>query len=179
MISVQTKKEFIRWFLKRYQLKRRECVWILHYLLNHEENLKNVHFTDEAHYCPRAMIISTTKSLDIPFRFYKGNLMTADAEKTFHDMTHHAHEKLYIQLNYPNKHICEKYVTVLEDNQYLPVEEIGKGVKQDAEQLIVEMEERLVKAEYDRLIDAALDERDDKAFMYLTGEFRKMGEEMK
>ena len=89
MVPVATKKEFVRWFLKRYKLKRRECVWILNYLLSHEQILQNVHFTDEAHYCPRAMIISTTKSESIPFRFYKGNLMTADAEKSFHDLRLH------------------------------------------------------------------------------------------
>ncbi|MEH7479396.1 YpiB family protein, partial [Bacillus altitudinis] len=26
-VSVNEKKEFIRWFLNHYQLKRRECVW--------------------------------------------------------------------------------------------------------------------------------------------------------
>jgi len=34
-VSVMEKKEFVRWFLKRYQMKRRECVWILNYLLSH------------------------------------------------------------------------------------------------------------------------------------------------
>ncbi len=28
-VSVNEKKDFIRWFLNHYQLKRRECVWIL------------------------------------------------------------------------------------------------------------------------------------------------------
>ena len=60
MIPVAAKKDFVRWFLKRYKLKRRECVWILNYLLSHEHLLQNVHFTDEAHYCPRAMVMSTT-----------------------------------------------------------------------------------------------------------------------
>ena len=70
--------------------------------------LQNVHFTDEAHYCPRAMVISTTKSESIPFRFYKGNLMTADAEKSFHDLRLHEDEKMYIQLNFPNQPFCPR-----------------------------------------------------------------------
>lgn len=36
-ISVNEKKEFIRWFLNHYQLKRRECVWILNYLMSHDQ----------------------------------------------------------------------------------------------------------------------------------------------
>ena len=61
MIPVAAKKDFVRWFLKRYKLKRRECVWILNYLLSHEHLLQNVHFTDEAHYCPRAMVMSVQR----------------------------------------------------------------------------------------------------------------------
>ena len=112
MIPVAAKKDFVRWFLKRYKLKRRECVWILNYLLSHEHLLQNVHFTDEAHYCPRAMVMSTTGSESIPFRFYKGNLMTADAEKSFHDLRLHPDDKMYIQLNFPNRHSCPQYASV-------------------------------------------------------------------
>ena len=101
-VSVLDKKEFVRWFLKKYQMKRRECVWILNYLLSHDELLENIHFVEEAHYCPRAMVMSTTDSIGIPFRFYKGNIMTADAEKSFHDLRLHPDEEMYIQLNFPN-----------------------------------------------------------------------------
>ena len=44
MIPVAAKKDFVRWFLKQYKLKRRECVWILNYLLSHDHLLHNVHF---------------------------------------------------------------------------------------------------------------------------------------
>ena len=99
-VSVMEKKEFVRWFLKRYQMKRRECVWILNYLLSHDDLLQKVHFVEEAHYCPRAMVMSVTESTGVPFRFYKGNLMTADAEKSFHDLRLHPNEDMYIQLNF-------------------------------------------------------------------------------
>ncbi|EOR23584.1 hypothetical protein A499_12046 [Niallia nealsonii AAU1] len=36
-VSVNEKKDFIRWFLNHYQLKRRECVWILNYLMSHDQ----------------------------------------------------------------------------------------------------------------------------------------------
>lgn len=39
-VSVVDKKAFVRWFLKNYQLKRRECVWILNYLLSNDDLLK-------------------------------------------------------------------------------------------------------------------------------------------
>lgn len=178
MISVEAKKEFLRWFLKRYQLKRRECVWILNYLISHEKNLENVSFTDDALHCPRALVISTSKSSEIPFRFYRGTMMTADPEKTYNDMSRYENEKLYIQLNYPDKHKCSMYATVFEDNDFLVNTDVDKSVKQDAEKLIIEMEERLIGWSFNTLINMALDEGDNKAFMRWTEESKKMGEEM-
>ena len=70
-VSVNEKKEFIRWFLNNYQLKRRECVWILNYLLSHDQLMEKVHFVEHAEYCPRGIVMSTQCVDDVPFRFYK------------------------------------------------------------------------------------------------------------
>lgn len=169
MVPVAAKKEFVRWFLKQYKLKRRESVWILNYLLSHEQLLENVHFTDEAHYCPRAMIISTTKSESIPFRFYKGNLMTADAEKSFHDLRLHEDEKMYIQLNFPNSHSCPHYASVREENPFLPTYlQVSEADRKTAERLVEESialmtEEMLMKG-----INEALDTNDKERFISLS-----------
>ena len=68
-VPVVDKKAFVRWFLKNYQLKRRECVWILNYLLSNDELLKHIHFVDEAHYCPRAIVMSTVETTEHPISF--------------------------------------------------------------------------------------------------------------
>ena len=47
-ISVNEKKEFVRWFLNNYQLKRRECVWILNYLMSHDQLMEKVHCVENA-----------------------------------------------------------------------------------------------------------------------------------
>lgn len=47
-VSVNEKKDFIRWFLNHYQLKRRECVWILNYLMSHDSLMEKVHFVEQA-----------------------------------------------------------------------------------------------------------------------------------
>ena len=101
-VPIADKKNFVRWFLKNFQLKRRECVWILNYLLSNDELLENIHFVEEAHYCPRAIVMSSVDSNGVPFRFYKGNIMTSDAEKSFHDLRLYPNENMYIQLNFPN-----------------------------------------------------------------------------
>jgi uncharacterized protein YpiB (UPF0302 family) len=169
MVPVATKKEFVRWFLKRYKLKRRECVWILNYLLSHEQILQNVHFTDEAHYCPRAMIISTTKSESIPFRFYKGNLMTADAEKSFHDLRLHEDEKMYIQLNFPNNHSCPHYASVREENPFLPSYlQVSEMDRKTAERLVEESIAAMTKETLMKGINEALDTNDKERFIALS-----------
>jgi len=176
-VSVVEKKEFVRWFLKRYQLKRRECVWILNYLLSHDHLLNHVHFVEEAHYCPRAMVMSTTDSNGIPFRFYKGNLMTADAEKSFHDLRLHPEEKMYIQLNFPNSPPSAEYLAVLEDNPYLPKYlQINEKDRQLAEELLKESmmvfrEEQILKQ-----IDDALDRNDKEKFFELSAVLQTLKE---
>ncbi len=64
--------------------------------------LENIHFVEEAHYCPRAIVMSSVEHNGVPFRFYKGNIMTSDAEKSFHDLRLNPDESIYIQLNFPN-----------------------------------------------------------------------------
>ncbi|MBD7986199.1 YpiB family protein [Sporosarcina sp. Sa2YVA2] len=175
MIPVAAKKDFVRWFLKRYKLKRRECVWILNYLLSHEQLLENVHFTDEAHYCPRAMVISTMNSESIPFRFYKGNLMTADAEKSFHDLRLHPDEKMYIQLNFPNSHTCPQYASVREENPFMPVElQVSARDRKIAEQLLEESAASMSLEMLMKRVDEALDSNDRERFLVLSAMLNDM-----
>lgn len=169
MVPVAAKKDFVRWFLKRYKMKRRECVWILNYLLSHEHLLQNVHFTDEAHYCPRAMVMSTTGSDSVPFRFYKGNLMTADAEKSFHDLRLHPEEKMYIQLNFPNHHLCPQYASVREENTFLPnYLQVSDNDRKIAEQLLSESIASMTQEMLMRGVDEALDANDKERFLLLS-----------
>lgn len=175
MVPVATKKEFLRWFLKRYRLKRRECVWILNYLLSNEHLLKNVHFTNEAHHCPRAMIISTTEVESIPFRFYKGTLMTADAEKSFHDLRLHPDEDMFIQLNFKDSHKCPEYASVAVENPYVPEDLLVKRQDQEiAERLLEESFTLMTKEMLNKRIDEALDIGDRELFISLTALLNEM-----
>jgi len=169
-VTVKQKKEFVRWYLKRYQMKRRECNWILTYLLTHDELMNNVHFVEESHYCPRAMVMSVTESAGVPFRFYKGNLMTADAEKSFHDLRLNPNEDMYIQLNFPETNAIE-YLSALEENPHRPK---YLDVDQRDTQLVNELIEHLMNqqedAAYNRMIDEALDTGNKERFLELTNQ---------
>ncbi|MEC1179088.1 ReoY family proteolytic degradation factor [Metasolibacillus meyeri] len=168
-VPIAEKKIFVRWFLKNYQLKRRECVWILNYLLSDEKLLENVCFVEEAHYCPRAIVMSSVESNGVPFRFYKGNIMTADAEKSFHDLRLNPDEVMYIQINFPNIPPHQVYLAVLEENPYMPKYlHISEKDRILAEQLLKDsmrafQEEKLLKE-----IDEALDQGDKNRFFELS-----------
>ena len=169
MVPVAAKKDFVRWFLKRYKLKRRECVWILNYLLSHDNLLNNVHFTDEAHYCPRSMVMSTSGTESIPFRFYKGNLMTADAEKSFHDLRLHPEDKMYIQLNFPSSHSCANYASVREENPFLPSYlQVSESDRKVAERLLEESAAAISVELLMKRVDEALDANDKERFIELS-----------
>lgn len=168
-VSVVDKKAFVRWFLKNYQLKRRECVWILNYLLSNDELLKHIRFVEEAHYCPRAMVMSTVESTGVPFRFYKGNVMTADAEKSFHDLRLNEKEDMYLQLNFPNIPPSTQYLAVLEENPFMPetllVNEKDRLLAEEmlSTSLLVFQQEKLLAQ-----IDEALDQGDEDRFYELS-----------
>ncbi|MCT2537376.1 ReoY family proteolytic degradation factor [Aquibacillus koreensis] len=164
-VSIKDKKEFIRWFLSNYQLKRRESVWILNYLINHDSLLKKVHFVREARYCPRGIVISTHCSKDVPFRFYKNHIVTTDAEKSFHDIRLNRNDPIYIQLSFKNSVQCASYVAVLEDNPFLPEDFFITNKEKRIAKSVLEIS--LFEYQKERLqnkIDDALDHRDKEAF---------------
>lgn len=179
-VSVGDKKQFVRWFLQSYKMKRRECIWILNYMLSNDELLEKTHFVEDAHYCPRAMVMSSTESKELPFRFYKGNLMTADAEKSFHDLRLNPEQDLYLQLNFPNRPPSPLYLSVLEENPYLPPDETVSAQDQLlAEELLKESLTAFQEETILGQIDEALDANDKERFFELSALLHKIKTIMK
>lgn len=174
-VSVNEKKDFIRWFLNHYQLKRRECVWILNYLMSHDQLMEKVHFVEQAQYCPRGLIMSTHCIDDVPFRFYKENVMTTDAEKSFHDIRLNRDEEIYIQLNFHASNKAHQYAAVQEDNPYLPKNnQVNEKDRLIAERFLTASIQRFQKEKLLQLIDHALDNHDENEFKKLTEELKKL-----
>ncbi|WMT27442.1 ReoY family proteolytic degradation factor [Bacillus aerius] len=170
-VSVNEKKEFIRWFLNHYQLKRRECVWILNYLMSHDSLMEKVHFVEQAEFCPRGIIMSTHCVDEFPFRFYKENIMTTDAEKSFHDIRLNKQQDLFIQLNFRSAYRSPEYAAVLETNPHIPKDLYENEKDKDLAEKVLEhsiatfQKERLMKE-----IDEALDRHDQETFNKLAKE---------
>ncbi|WP_044749085.1 ReoY family proteolytic degradation factor [Bacillus alveayuensis] len=172
-VSVNEKKDFIRWFLNHYQLKRRECVWILNYLMSHDSLMEKVHFVEHAQYCPRGIIMSTHCVDEAPFKFYKKNVMTTDAEKSFHDIRLNKDEDLYIQLNFRLAYNSPEYAAVLEENPFVPRNfSVNKKDRLIAEKILEESIRSFQMEKLLQQIDDALDRHDKEAFKRLTDQLK-------
>ncbi|WP_394232774.1 ReoY family proteolytic degradation factor [Niallia oryzisoli] len=173
-VSVNEKKEFIRWFLNHYQLKRRECVWILNYLMSHDQLMEKVHFVEQAQFCPRGIVMSTHCVDDVPFRFYKENVMTTDAEKSFHDIRLNREEDIFIQLNFHASFQAPQFAAVLEENPYMPKNlQLSEKERSMAEDFLTSSIRRFQKEKLFQQIDEALDNNDEAAFKQLTEQLKK------
>ena len=174
-VSVNEKKDFIRWFLNHYQLKRRECVWILNYLMSHDQLMEKVHFVEQAQYCPRGLIMSTHCVDKVPFRFYKENVMTTDAEKSFHDIRLNREEDIFIQLNFHASNQAPQYAAVLEENPFMPKHlQFNEKDGVIAEQFLNYSIERFHREKLLSLIDEALDRQDQQAFRALASQLNQL-----
>jgi uncharacterized protein YpiB (UPF0302 family) len=172
-ITVQQKRAFIKWFLNNYQLKRRECKWILNYILSHDSLLENLHFVENARYCERGIIMSTNCVDEVPFRFYKGDILTTDAEKCFHDIRLNRGSQFYIELLFKDKYNCPEYLGVLEDNPFDKSEDINEYTEAATNFL----DYCLFKYKVNHLkkrIDEAIDNGDKELFLKLTDELSKI-----
>ncbi len=174
LISVVDKKEFLKSFLQHFELKRRECAWLLNYLMNDDRLMERVHFVENAEMTPKALIISTKGVDSIPFSFHKERHVTTDAEKAFHDIRLNPDEDVYIELRFVGAKQYFPYLAVLEDNPYLPENrELQKMYEKEVEKLI---NASLVQYRRKRLleeIDEALDKKDKALFERLVNELEK------
>ncbi|MFB5661684.1 ReoY family proteolytic degradation factor [Alteribacillus sp. HJP-4] len=174
-ISVWEKRDFLKAFLKGHKLKRRECAWLLNYLLSDDDLLKHVHIVEKAEFCPKALIISSAAADQMPFTFHKHQYVTMDAEKTFHDIRLHPDEEVYIQLNFPESDTDYLYKSVLEENPYLPGQKEEKlSARLFAEFITDEALKAYERNELQKEIDAALDRRDKQAFSRLSSELNAL-----
>jgi uncharacterized protein YpiB (UPF0302 family) len=142
----------------------------MEYLRSHPTILDRTHFVEEAIHTPRSLVMTANGMEGAPFRFYKGNLMTADSEKAFHDIRLNPDQDLYIELVFP-KDGCIEYYGVLEDNPHVVVKSARKEDCDFAEQFTNDFALSLNKEVLLQRIDEALDARDKERFMELTSNY--------
>ena len=172
--SLETKKKFISWFISNHSLKRRESLWILNYLLNHELLLKQIHFVEHVEATPKGMLFSTIKPAQESFLFYKEGTKFDNPEVAFHDMLLHWKEDCYVELDFPNAYKSMVSFAVLEKNPYYfsEIEEM-EVVDEELDSIQKEVLISQLKAE----INEALESMDSQRFMELTNRLKELEDE--
>ncbi|PTL40357.1 ReoY family proteolytic degradation factor [Alkalicoccus saliphilus] len=174
-IPVMEKRDFLKWFLEKYQLKRRECAWLLNFLMSDDILMERVHFVEQAEHCPKALMISANDVDQVPFAFHKNHHVTMDAEKSFHDIRLNRSEDIYIQLNFKNKYTLPQYVAVLEENPFLPDSSEEDVVTDLLAEMVLDEAVRLHRLKnLEVRIDEALAQKDRSTFLELSKQYSEL-----
>ncbi|MFC4617796.1 ReoY family proteolytic degradation factor [Camelliibacillus cellulosilyticus] len=173
MISIEEKRLFLKWFLRHYQLKSRECVWLLNYILSDDDMIALLRFVDNITQCPRAMIVSEKTMSDCSFLYRKGNVETEQPEKAFHDIRIDADEPIYVRLVFPASSRSSEYVSVLEENPFIE-NDLDMRYGEESEALLRFSETDFRKKKLHKEIDEALDAGDEERFIKLTAELKRL-----
>jgi len=179
-VTVSEKKEFIYWFLRSYELQKKEAAWLLSYLSSNETLLAKVHFVEHVLLLPKSIVLSTKCSNRPPFQFSRKKRVGTDVESVFYDLQLFPDEEIYIGLYFQDRTICPKFAAVLEGN---PMER--QDLVQDqllslfAELLLDQAVHRFQKKQLYARIDESLAKQDKASFLQLSEELKKLLEQSK
>ncbi|WP_245726259.1 ReoY family proteolytic degradation factor [Marininema mesophilum] len=176
-VTVSEKKEFIQWFLNRFELQKREAAWLLNYLCSDVELLERTHFVESLRQLPKTLLISTRCIQMTPFKFTKNKRVSSDVETAFYDIRSCPKEDLYISLYFNERSSCPEYAAVLEGN---PMEK--QDLVQDtlyslfAEMVLDQSVRDFKEKDLYRRIDEALACGNEKKFLQLTEQWIRIVE---
>jgi len=175
MITVNDKKEFIKWFLNSYTLSKREAAWFITYLASNDKILERVHFVNDIQGLPKVVLISTECVTMTPFKFYKNNRVTPDVETAFLDIRSNPEEDVYVGLYFKDRDTSPEYAAILEVN---PMEKQNL-VKDMFLELLAELalDHSILEFQKEKLyaaIDEALLTGDKVRFLDLTSQLNKL-----
>ncbi|MGX7125559.1 YpiB family protein [Enterococcus viikkiensis] len=175
MIEVAEKREFLVWLINNVSFQRREVIWILNYLINHEAILRNVHIVEGALNTKRGIVFrDITQREDSMVLTVEGQQFT-NSDQIFHEIRLHWQQPLYLECVFPNSWQNAQYLLVLEDN---PENSWNDTV---SEEIVLEVENYLKRQEKEaqadllkKQIDLALEDGDKESFLILSDELNRL-----
>jgi uncharacterized protein YpiB (UPF0302 family) len=179
IITLTEKKNFIQWFLKNYELKKREGAWLLTYILSDEELLEKIRFVDDiSTTTARSLFMSTKCVNETGFRFTKGKLVTTDVERAFHDIRLNSDEEIFLKLSFQYSESSPEYAAVREVD---PMERYNvtsnSWYSLLAEMVLDEAIERFQKEKLYQQINQSLKEQDKEKFLQLSRRWSQLHNE--
>ncbi|MGM0212591.1 YpiB family protein [Enterococcus sp. AZ109] len=175
MIDVAEKREFLVWLINNVSFRRREVIWILNYLINHEAILKNVHIVENANHTKRGLVIRDITQEDEPMTLTVHEQSFANSDQIFHEIRLHWQQPLYLECIFPNSWHNEQYLSVLEDNPAASWNDtISEEIIKEVEEHIAWEEKEAMLKLLNRQINLALENGDKEAFLELSDEINRL-----
>lgn len=177
-ISSQEKKSFLKWFIDNHRLKRTEAKRLIELMIKHVHILDNVHFTDDVKVDQKLIVISSTNSDEVGFKYYKNKRVYEDVAVAYGDLMANPNDTYYILLHFYGKTNHQKYLQLVEkkliDNirRYEYYQRVTKEADEILSQSLSENEKEILKAR----IDKALDDKDEALFKKLVEELMRYEE---
>jgi len=177
-IPLENKKIFLQWLLDTFYVENDEVRWLLEFLIENDDYLKIIRFTDHAEYCPRAIILRVKNFRKITFQFHKGEVVTTDVDKSYHDLRLMKQTSMFMQVDFDPFNRPFLYGQVLEKNPYLEDDLSSYGKKNAKKpQLKKENTQHYIKL-LKKKIDLALDRKDEQKFYELTYQLKMLEKQL-
>lgn len=167
------KKHFLKWITTNFVMKRREALWILDYLFNHNLMLEKTHFVEDVKKTPRGIYMSVVGNDKPDFRFYKNGHAFEDGMQAFHEVRLNWSSPLYIEIDFDDAWQYTEYLTILEDNPYASWNDsISEELMNRVDVALTFETLSLAKVQLMKDIDEALQNNDEEAFLTLTNDLK-------
>lgn len=175
MIDVADKRDFLVWLINNVSFQRREVIWILNYLINHEAILKNIHIVEQADKTPRGLIFrDASQPEDSMILTISGQPFTS-SDQIFHEIRLHWQQPLYLECIFPNSWQNPQYLSVLEDNPAVPWNEVvSPEIIQEVELYMAKEAQTAQLQHLYQQIDEALEKGEQEAFLELSEEINRL-----
>ncbi|GCF92796.1 UPF0302 protein [Enterococcus florum] len=175
MIDVAEKRSFLVWLINHVSFRRREVIWILNYLINHETILNNVHIVENADLTKRGLVIHDITHETEPMVLHIQNQAFTNSDQIFHEIRLHWQQPLYLECIFPNSWHNEQYLSVLEDNPEISWNDsVSEEIIQEVENYMEREEKEAKMRLLNHQIDRALEEGDREAFLQLSDEINRL-----
>ena len=174
-IDVQQKKKFLNWFVNHGTFNRREVLWILNYLANHEAILNNVHFIEAADQTNRGLQIRDANQEGEAIQLYIDGKVFTDSDQAFHEIRLNWKKPLYLECLFDGAWQTSEFLSIIEDNPFAKWNErISPEIIEELEGFFKEEERQAKLSLLYSQIDFALENGDKEAFLELSNEVNQL-----
>ncbi|MCB5950621.1 YpiB family protein [Enterococcus sp. BWT-B8] len=174
-INVAEKKSFLVWLVNNISFPKREVIWILNYLINHEVILNNVSFVEYANKTDRGIQIASASADYEPIILYLQGKTFTDTDQIFHEIRMNWKDRLYLECIFDKAFQNTEYLSILEDNPFSPWKEnISDETVQKINAYFEHQEHTARMALLRSQIDQSLEDGNHEAFLELSDELNRM-----